>query len=212
MSKKKKKYYVVWKGRKPGIYERWDICKEQIYEFEGAQYKSFLNKESAEKAFAEGYEKVKGVDARVLAFTEEQKIFIGEPVLESISVDAAYSSGTGMMEYQGVNTRDRSLIFHKGPFPDGTINVGEFLALVHGIALLKKKGSKIPVYSDSRIAISWVKQKKANTKMPKTDKNVVLFDLIRRAEEWLQNNTYENPILKWETKYWGEIPADFNRK
>ncbi len=212
MSKKKKKYYVVWKGRKPGIYQDWKECEEQIKGYEGAEYKSFLTRESAEKAFGGSYEKVKGVDARVLAFTGEQKIFIGEPVLESIAVDAAYSSGTGMMEYQGVNTKDKSLIFHKGPFPDGTINVGEFLALVHGIALLKKKGSKIPVYSDSRIAISWVKQKKANTKMPKTDKNVVLFDLIRRAEEWLQNNTYENPILKWETKYWGEIPADFNRK
>ncbi len=212
MAKKKKKFYVVWKGRKPGIYESWKICEEQIKGYEGAKYKSFLTKESAEKAFAEGYEKVKGVDARILAFTDEQKNLIGQPVLESIAVDAAYSSGTKMMEYQGVNTLDKSVIFRRGPFPDGTINVGEFLALVHGLALLKKQGSKIPVYSDSRTAISWVKRKKANTKMPRTAKNEVLFDLIRRAEEWLKNNTYENPVLKWETKYWGEIPADFNRK
>ena len=39
-----------------------------------------------------------------------------------------------------------------------------------------------------------------------------LFKLIERAEKWLRENTYTTKILKWETKQWGEIPADFGRK
>ena len=102
--------------------------------------------------------------------------------------------------------------FHKGPYPNATVNIGEFLALVHGLALLKQQNSDIPIYSDSRTAMSWVRRKKANTKLARTAKNKDVFDLIERAEYWLRNNTWKNPILKWETKAWGEIPADFGRK
>jgi len=128
-------------------------------------------------------------------------------------VDAACSSKGGMMEYQGVNTATGKQIFHQGPFKDGTNNIGEFLALVHGLALCKKKGwDDIPIYSDSITAISWVRRKKANTKLDISEENRELFDMIRRAEDWLKANTFTNRILKWETKVWGEIPADFGRK
>ena len=93
-----------------------------------------------------------------------------------------------------------------------TNNIGEFLAIVHGLALLKKKGFDMPIYSDSANAISWVRQKKCKTKLPRTPETEELFLLIERAEKWLQGNTYTTPILKWETKEWGEIPADFGRK
>jgi ribonuclease HI len=39
-----------------------------------------------------------------------------------------------------------------------------------------------------------------------------VFELIKRAEEWLSTNSYVNHILKWETEQWGENPADFGRK
>jgi ribonuclease HI len=42
--------------------------------------------------------------------------------------------------------------------------------------------------------------------------NKDLLELIKRAENWLKENSFRNPILKWETKAWGEIPADFGRK
>ncbi|MCD4734728.1 MAG: ribonuclease H, partial [Bacteroidales bacterium] len=85
-------------------------------------------------------------------------------------------------------------------------------ALVHALAYLSKKGKTLPVYSDSRNAIKWVREKKVNTKLKKLPENKILFELIDRALIWLHNNTYENKIVKWETKYWGEIPADFGRK
>ena len=94
----------------------------------------------------------------------------------------------------------------------GTNNIGEFLALVHGLALLKKMGNNMPIYSDSRNAMLWVKQKQCKTKLERNAVNAPIFDLIARAEAWLRNNQYDNRIIKWETEQWGEIPADFGRK
>lgn len=117
------------------------------------------------------------------------------------------------MEYRGVLNSNKQEVFKKGPYKGGTNNIGEFLALVHGIALLKKKGlHKMPIYSDSKIAMSWVKKKECRTNIAFDSSNKELLDLITRAEKWLKENSYQNPIIKWETKAWGEIPADFGRK
>ena len=117
------------------------------------------------------------------------------------------------MEYRGVLTHNKKEIFIKGPYNKGTNNIGEFLALVHGIALLKSKNKEdIPIYSDSKIAMSWVKKKQCRTNIVFDASNKDLLELIKRAENWLKENTFKNPILKWETKAWGEIPADFGRK
>lgn len=208
----KQKLYVVWKGKVPGIYTSWEACKKQIDGFPEAVYKSFKDKTLAEKAFCEGSENYIGLDERILNFNDEKRQLIGSPVSNSLSVDAACSGNPGVLEYRGVFTSTGREIFRKGPFPEGTVNLGEFLALVHGIAYLKQKKSDRPVYSDSRTAISWVKKKKINTKLERNKKNEELFQLVDRALNWLQNNSFDNQILKWETAYWGEIPADFGRK
>ena len=116
------------------------------------------------------------------------------------------------MEYRGVDTKTGAEIFHVGPFNNATNNMGEFLALVHGLALLKQKGSNMPIYSDSITAIAWVRQKKHKSTVRPTAENALLFNLMERAENWLKNNTFTNPIYKWNTPLWGEIPADFGRK
>lgn len=208
----KQKFYVVWKGKIPGVYTSWDDCKKQITGYPEAVYKSFKDKTLAEKAFHEGSENYIGMDERILNFTDEQRQLVGNPIPNSISVDAACSGNPGVLEYRGVHTSTGREIFKKGPFPEGTVNLGEFLALVHGIAWLKQKNSNKAVYSDSRTAMSWVRKKKINTKLERNRKNDELFQLVDRALIWLNNNTFDNPILKWETKYWGEIPADFGRK
>jgi ribonuclease HI len=116
------------------------------------------------------------------------------------------------MEYRGVDTQTGRQLFHQGPFQQGTNNVGEFLALVHGLAYLKKQGSDRIIYTDSKIAMGWVRRKKCNTKLKRTPRNKPVFELVDRAEAWLRNNSYSTKIVKWETKAWGEIPADFGRK
>jgi len=49
----KQKFYVVWQGRKPGIYTSWKECEAQVSGFENAQYKAFDSMVEAEKAFSE---------------------------------------------------------------------------------------------------------------------------------------------------------------
>lgn len=203
----KKKYYVVWKGVKPGIYDSWDSCKEQVMNFEGAIYKSFDSIESANQAFRSNPWSYMGADN-----SSKRKILNQNIIKNSLAVDAACSGNPGKMEYRGVYVANNQELFRIGPFEDGTNNIGEFLALVHGLAYLKKQQSNIPIYSDSVNAISWVKAKKCNTKLERNKKNAPVFELIFRAEKWLKENTYQTNILKWETDQWGEIPADFGRK
>ena len=213
MSKPKKKYYTVWKGHHTGIFESWEDCKAQIKDFKGAQYKSFLTFEAAKKALKGNYKDyIKKNKAFKSELTEEQLKKIGQPNYNSISVDAASSGNPGKMEYRGVDTKTKKELFKQGPFREGTNNIGEFLALVHALALLKNKKSNLIIYTDSKTAISWVKKKACNTKLERKGKNKPVFDLIDRAVTWLKKNSYSTTIVKWETKAWGEIPADFGRK
>ena len=203
----KQKYYVVWTGRKPGIYNSWSECEAQVKGFTGAEYKSFSTREMAESAFLNQYADYAGKPG-----SNQQWLFTPtKPILPSISVDAACSGSPGPLEYRGVLTKTAEEIFRVGPFPDGTNNVGEFLAIILAMDWLITKKLDMPIYSDSASAMSWVRAGKCNTKLERLPSNKLLFDFIGRAEEALK--TYPKfKILKWDTKVWGEIPADFGRK
>ena len=205
---KKVKYYVVWAGHETGIFTDWNEAKQQIEGFNGPKFQTFGSKEIAERAWEEGPAAFEGKDyKKTRDLTAEEKERIGDPIPLSLSVDAA-SNNTGATEYQGVLTDTSTPVFHFGPFAGGTNNIGEFLAIVHGLAYLQQNKLDMPIYSDSRIAMGWIEKKRANTRSqdPSTQ------GLIKRAEQWLKTNDFRVPIHKWETKAWGEIPADFGRK
>lgn len=213
MAKGKSKYYVVWKGLNPGIYDNWAECKMQVDGQGDAKYKSFESRDLAVEAFDKGFEHyIKKGEASKTAPSFGTTRVVGDPIQHTLAVDAACSGNPGPMEYRGVYTATGQEYFRIGPFDMGTNNVGEFLALVHGLAFLKKQNSNLPLYSDSRNAISWVKKKQCKTMLLRTARNEQIFDLIERAEKWLKENAYTTEILKWETDVWGEIPADFGRK
>ena len=211
----KNKFYVVWSGRNPGVYSDWKDCQKEIRGYKGAKFKGFPDRLSAETAFKEGPDLYWGKD---VAPTMDLSAAKEQPVSPCIAVDAACSGNPGKMEYQGVfvdfNTQPtlRKDLFKSQVFPNATNNIGEFLALVHALALQKKNGWKYPIYSDSVNAQIWIRQKKCKTKLEPNAKNEPLFELIVRAEKWLTENAIEVPILKWKTEIWGEIPADFGRK
>ncbi|HEV7348632.1 ribonuclease H family protein [Telluribacter sp.] len=208
---KKQKYYVVWQGRQTGVFTDWKECEAQIKGFPEARYKSFDSLKEAEAAIHRNYWEFVSKKETAPA-TNEAPASVGQPIKDSIAVDAAWNTASGDMEYQGVYLRTGERIFLQGPFADATNNIGEFLAIVHGLAYLQKHQSDLPIYSDSRTAISWVKKKHANTKLVLTPRNKPVFEMLQRAERWLADNTFSNKILKWETEYWGENPADFGRK
>ena len=209
---KKTKFYVVWHGLNPGIYKTWNECKLQIAGFPSAKYKSYKTLAEAKKAYAQGPEnslfKKSGTKAKA-----HYHQYLDEIIIPSWSVDAACSGNPGIVEYQGVETLSKKVLFKMGPFDKGTNNIGEFLALIHALALLKNTGNHLmPVYSDSRTAMSWFRNKKVKTTFFNKYKNPELRLLLDRAILWMKSNKVENKILKWNTEKWGEIPADFGRK
>ncbi|MBD1913740.1 MULTISPECIES: viroplasmin family protein [unclassified Leptolyngbya] len=208
------KYYAVMKGRKLGIFTTWAQCQAQVKGFRGAVFKSYPTRAEAEaaiKAFDAG-EAPSIFAAASRSASKASSAGPSEIIQESICVDAACSGNPGNVEYQGVWTATKEPIFHKGPLAQGTNNLGEFLAIVHGLSYLQNQGLTIPIYTDSATAILWVKKREVRTTLARTSRNQEIFDLVDRALAWLQVNDYPNRILKWETSQWGEIPADFGRK
>lgn len=205
------KFYTVRKGRKPGVYSTWAECEAQVKGFKGAEFKSFESKSIAEHALIHGW----NIGAKPEKTSGSQEKGLAEPldyIKESISVDAACSGNPGEMEYQGVDTETGEQLFSSRVYPVGTNNLGEFLAVVHALRYLHEKGSDMPVYSDSVSAIAWVRNRHVKTNLVRKRETEALWQHIDLAIEWLYKHDYPNPILKWETKIWGEVKADFGRK
>ncbi|MBI1877414.1 MAG: ribonuclease H family protein [Chloroflexi bacterium] len=201
----KTKVYVVWVGRRPGIYRSWAECAAQVDGFPGARYKSFETDREAQEAFRQAWQQHIGVKPSSLSLPSEV-------IANSLAVDAACDGSPGNLEYRGVHTQTGEEVFHVGPVQNGTNNLGEFLAIVHALALLKKQGKTSPIYSDSRIARNWVKEKAVRSKLPRNEQTAEVWALADRALQWLENNSYPNEILEWQTEEWGENRADFGRK
>ena len=215
MAKSKVNFYVVWQGREAGIYDTWAACESQVKGV-AAKYKGFATLAEAEKAFAGNPEEyivsIKANKANSEAKSTAEKSLLASIILPALAVDAACSGNPGVMEFRGVIADTGTQVFHRGPYVDGTNNIGEFLAIVLGLAYLKKEKLDWVLYSDSKTAISWVKQKQCKTKLEWSNKNQDLLLAVRAAEKWLHENTWTTPIYKWDTEHWGEIPADFGRK
>lgn len=211
MARVNTRYYVVWKGRKPGIYMTWAEAEAQVKGYTDAQFKAFPTIEAAKDAYQGRYDT--HITHRGPTVGRAQPFYSGTPpILDSISVDAACAGVPGPVEYRAVETDTRVEVFRFGPFFNGTNNIGEFLAIVEALRMLTQQGRKIPIYTDSVTALAWVRARRCNTSHPQDALNAPLFRLVHDAEVWLRNSVYVNPILKWDTDAWGENPADFGRK
>ena len=209
-----RKFYVVWEGRSPGIYDSWEECKDQIDGFPGARYKAFPSQDAATEAFRGDSSEHIGVLKAIASHNPVAVNYSAFPeiILDSIAVDAACSKNPGPVEYRGVDTKSGITLFKVGPLADGTNNIGEFLAIVHALAMTAQLGVATPIYSDSRTALAWVRDRKCKTTLKSTPNNAKILELVKRAECWLQTHSYTNRLIKWKTEEWGEIPADFGRK
>lgn len=203
------KYYIVWEGVKPGVYNHWDECKAQVIGYPKARYKSYkgISEEEANRIYLGGPEEP-APKAKVSTTINREGI-----IPNAIAVDASTRHNPGPMEYRGVVVETGDQVFSSKLYPIGTNNIGEFLAIVHAMAWMKQHSYYVPIYSDSRNAISWVQKKMCKTKLERTSQTEELHQHIERATAWLKkNDTRQYKIIKWETDQWGEIPADYGRK
>ncbi len=210
------KYYVVWAGHDTGVFDSWEECRLQTEGFPGARFKAFSTREAAVAAYRN---ESKASDLALIASIASHPASavnyeaFPEININSIAVDAGCRSNPGPVDYRGVDLATGTEIFHVGPLAAGTNNMGEFLAIVHALALLHNQGRPdVTVYSDSRTAMAWVRNRKAKTTLTPTPQNAPIRGLVARAEAWLAAHPVHNPVVKWDTKRWGEIPADFGRK
>ena len=237
----KRKFYVVWEGREPGIYEDWEDAREQIEGYPGAKYKSFPDSASATAAYRSGLiREARKEIAHLLTNAPEHpathtvspapsrapspsrgvipqrdpREYLRFPEIdpEGWAVDASCLGNPGVMEYRCVELSTGREIFRQGPFPVGTNNIGEFLAIVHALALMERRNERHTLYSDSRIAMGWVRKRLPKTTLKRTPQTEHLYELLGRAVIWLNTHTWSVPLLKWDTDRWGEVPADFARK
>lgn len=214
-----KKYYVVWKGRMPGVYDDLNDALDQVDDYPGALFKGYDSAEEAALAFrsrcaADDRKDVGQLlsNTRLPRNGQPDYMQIPEIDLTGWAVDAACSGNPGKMEYRGVDLMSGEQLFHVGPFEQSTNNIGEFLAIVHAMSLMHARGENHTIYSDSKTGMAWVRDRKVKTQLKRTPKTERSFQLMERALSWLNTHSFRPRVVKWDTDHWGEIPADFGRK
>lgn len=230
-----KKYYVIWTGREPGVYDDLQDALDQVDDYPGASFKSYDNAAEASEAFRRGTARTDSRDlGGLLAQAHKQKgsaktaleaqrrnmpgngqpDYLDNPEIDpdGWAVDAACAGNPGKMEYRGVELMTGRELFHVGPFEQSTNNIGEFLAIVHALSLMFQRGERHTIYSDSVTGMAWVRNRKVKTQLERNPKTEKSFQLMERALSWLNSHTINVKIRKWDTDRWGEIPADFGRK
>lgn len=218
----KQRYYVVWEGRVPGVYDNWSDCEEQVINYPGARYKSFANAAEAAKAFRSGTgdTSLSDLGTILIAAADHRATATGKPSCldnpdidsDAWAVDASCKGNPGIMEYRGVEIKTGKVLFNVGPFKDATNNIGEFLAIVHALAEMYRRNEWHNIYSDSVTAQAWVRNRQVKTQLKPTEANKNLFQLMGRGLAWIRTHSWPIKIMKWQTELWGEIPADYGRK
>ncbi|WP_429037279.1 viroplasmin family protein [Aeromonas media] len=216
----KSTHYVVWVGRVPGVYSSWAETELQTKGFSGAKFKGFPSLAAAELAFAGdlGVSIAGKPHIMPVGVGKAASHAGGRPGAPYLSVDAAYSSKTNLVEWRGVlvTQSGQKEVFRSSPYVGGSANVGEYLAIVDGIKWICEHmgDATLPIYSDSFNAQTWVARKAHNSNVPSCD---AIRGMLDEANAFLQAGGYDKvkrriPLRDWVTKLWGEIPADFGRK
>lgn len=131
--------------------------------------------------------------------------------IKGIAVDAWCSGNPGPGGYRGVDISTGEILFKKS-YPYITNNLAEFLAISHGIGYCKNVNKSYDrVFSDSEIAIAWVEKQSYKSGI-ELNKGILAINDANKSVRYLSQQKSIPMIMKWLTKEWGEIPADFNRK
>lgn len=193
------KVYVVFEGKKPGVYKTWNECLENTKGVKGSKFKGYPNEKEGNEAFEK--------------YTSHDEIS-AEDENNSISTDVGTSGNPGKTEFRVVETSDSKIIFNSKLYELGTNNIGEFLGVVWAMKYLKERNEQHRIiFTDSKTAMSWITKKAYKTSLERTEQTKEIYEEMEKSIKWLkETNTEEFRIEKWRTDLKGENPADFGRK
>ena len=144
------KYYAVKNGRKNGIYQTWDECKEQVHGFLDAQYKSFSTLEEAESYLEDRQKEVESNTTKAY-------------------VDGSYNEKTNEYSFGVVLLHEGKEIHFKKSFPPDELSsmrnvAGEIKGAGFIIMYCLNRGiKKLAVYHDYEGISKWYQNEwKAN--------------------------------------------------
>ena len=164
-----KKYYVVWKGHKTGIFNTWNECKSQIDGFSGARFKSFSSIQEAELAYQNNpnITLTKPLTNLKKQKTKSSSSSLSQKKIEALPLDIKIftdggcepnpgQAGTGMAVYKN---NCLSELWHGLYEPNGTNNTAELHGLNQALRLTKKKlneGYTVGIFCDSKYSIDCI--------------------------------------------------------
>lgn len=193
------KYYVVWRGHSPGIYENWNACKAQVKGFKYSYYRVFPTFKSANEAFGLSLTEFK----RRQQFKENT--FNLRP--NSIVVSSKYEEKNMETVFTAFKVGDPpEILFRTAICGKSTHNIVQFLALAASIKYCYENGLKSPIYSDNPVALKWIRDRKINSQVIRSDRNQEVFDLVDEAIYWLNCNSYNNQLIEWDVEKHGYLP------
>jgi ribonuclease HI len=161
-----KKYYVVWNGRKTGVFNDWASCKKQVDQFSDAKFKSFSSKELAIAAFDDNLS-VKNTKVTKAKKNNAQRKPLTSSTIFKMPFDVKIFSdgasepnpgeaGSGVAVYEN-NTVVQ--LWYGGYEAFGTNNLAELKALYYSFHVAEmelKKGKSVAIYSDSTYSIQCI--------------------------------------------------------
>jgi ribonuclease HI len=176
-----KKFYVVWKGAKTGVFSSWPETKALIDGRSDAQYMGFESLEAAEQAFQASYTKAlmnrslakNGSSASTTkttpsatsrsSTTKKPSVAPSAKLIADINIycDGACSpnpgkSGTGMAVYQQTTLTELWYGLHQA---NGTNNTAELNGLLEAFKYAKpyiEQNKQVQVLSDSKYSIDCI--------------------------------------------------------
>lgn len=217
----KNQFYVVVKGRKPGIYRTWygeDGAEIQIRGFSGAVYKGFPTEAEARRWFEEHLEqrsqessadsKTKGKVQQTIILLEKEDSHKKESKETSnppgdkhkeaqvvIYTDGACINNPGNGGYGVVILRDGKRFEYSGGFSQTTNNRMELMACIVGLEHVPS-GSSVRLYSDSQYVVNgiqkgWAERWRARGWLKSDGKPAENRDLWARLLDLCEQNEVE---------------------
>jgi ribonuclease HI len=156
-----KKFYVVWAGRKTGVFTEWATTQAQVDKFPGAKFKSFATRAEAVQAFETGAPRPTGrrpaSEKRSAPRLEVHTASVGLQIYcDGACEPNPGNAGSGIAVY-----RDGSVVqLWYGLYnPNGTNNTAELNALHQALLIAEAacaEGQTAQILCDSTYAINCV--------------------------------------------------------